>query len=104
MNDDVNVVFAVLLFVAFLAMLRARGLSHRQRELKETIAQLQSAPAAGPVVPGQTQEQYERIEQRLRVLERIVTDKSYNLAGQIEALRERTNPGTSDTREIERSI
>lgn len=105
MNDDVNVVFAVLLFFAFLAMLRARGLSHRQRELKETIAQLQSAPAAAPVVPGPTGEQYEQLEQRLRVLERIVTDKSYDLASQIEALRdERTISGKSGTRVVERSI
>ena len=32
--------------------------------------------------------QVERLEQRMRVLERIVTDKGYDVATQIEALRD----------------
>ena len=45
------------------------------------------------------------LEDRVRVLERIVTDKGYDLASQIEALRdERTISGKSGTRVVERSI
>jgi hypothetical protein len=45
------------------------------------------------------------LEDRVRVLERIVTDKGYDVASQIEALRdERTISGKSGTRVVERSI
>ncbi len=37
------------------------------------------------------------LEERLRVLERIVTDRGYDLAGQIEALREREEPAPQPT-------
>lgn len=85
--NDVNVVFALLLFLAFVGLMRARGMSRRQHELKETIAHLQSAQAAAvPVLPGASKEQMERLEARVRVLERIVTDRGYDVATQIEAL------------------
>jgi hypothetical protein len=50
---------------------------------------LQSAQAAAaPVLPGASKEQMERLEARVRVLERIVTDRGYDVATQIEALRD----------------
>jgi hypothetical protein len=87
--NDVNVVFALLLFLAAVGLMRSRGMGRRQRELKETIAHLQSAQAAAaPVLPGASKEQMERLEARVRVLERIVTDRGYDVATQIEALRD----------------
>lgn len=45
----------------------------------------------------------EASEDRLAVLERIVTDKSYNLADEIEALRDKPVIPASQPREIERN-
>jgi hypothetical protein len=39
----------------------------------------------------QQAKQIAELQERVRVLERIVTDKSYDLAGQIEQLREQRN-------------
>ncbi|OJU60360.1 MAG: hypothetical protein BGO08_02840 [Altererythrobacter sp. 66-12] len=58
--------------------------------MKETIADLQSAQAsAPPALPGASREQVESLEARVRVLERIVTDRGYDVATQIEALRDK---------------
>ncbi len=89
MNDDVQVILIICMMFAFLSMARGRGFSRRQRALQDEIAQLRTAHAAAPaVVPGATTDQVERLEHRVRVLERIVTDRNYDLAHQIEALRE----------------
>jgi hypothetical protein len=45
----------------------------------------------------------EASEDRLAVLERIVTDKSYNLADEIEALRDKPGIPAPQPREIERN-
>jgi hypothetical protein len=60
---------------------------HRRLSHKERMAELR----AGSAQPGQSDPQtavIEKLEHRLRVLERIATDKSANLAIQIEDLRE----------------
>lgn len=57
-----------------------RRLAFKEREL-DRLAQ-QTAQCAA-----QSAAQHERLEQRLRVLERIVTDRSLDLAVQIEDLR-----------------
>lgn len=44
----------------------------------------------------------ERIEQRLRVLERIVTDKGHGIADEIERLRDAPQPALADERALER--
>jgi hypothetical protein len=53
----------------------------RQIESQSTLAAEKSAQYAAHV---------ERIEQRLRVLEKIVTDRGIETAAQIEALRDRS--------------
>jgi len=57
-----------------------RWLKHRERRM-EIEAQITAEKAA------QYAAQTERLEQRVRVLERIITDKGIGLADQIEALR-----------------
>lgn len=86
-------------FGDFMGMLAAMGglvaitgilgsLYRRRLEHKERIAEIKaSAPVPGL---GHTSE-VERLEHRIRVLERIATDKPTNLAAQIEGLREPAN-------------
>ena len=96
MNDDVQVIAMLFMLVAFLMLVKGRGMGRRQRRLEETIERLQATPVAPPrALPSATREQVERLEERVRVLERIVTDRGTSLAAEIEALR--------DEREVERS-
>jgi len=53
---------------------------HQRRMAELAIAQGQDADAAAQALA--------RLEERVRVLERILTDRSSDLAGQIEALRQ----------------
>jgi len=70
----------------------------RRLEHKERIAEIR---AQAPV-PGQADRSdvIERLEHRIRVLERIATDKSENVAAQIEALRDERVPLSAPAREI----
>jgi len=89
-GDEVNWVFAALLFFGLMSVLRGRGFSRRNRRMQEEIDYLRSARSAPPAIPpGASKEQVERLEDRVRVLERIVTDRGSSLAAEIEALRDR---------------
>jgi hypothetical protein len=61
-------------------LLVSRVLRHREKKL-ELEAQIAAAQAAKP-------EYTKALEQRLRVLERIVTDKGHGVADEIERLRD----------------
>lgn len=67
------------------------GQAYRRRlEHKERLAEIRAQggqQSAGP----ERNDAVERLEHRLRVLERIATDKTANLAAQIEDLREPAN-------------
>lgn len=58
-----------------------RRLTNRERELELRAKLAESGASQGP-------DELAKLEQRLRVLERIATDKSSTLANQIEDLRE----------------
>lgn len=58
----------------------SRVLKHRERRL-ELEAQIATAQA------GQRQPRNDKLEQRVRVLERIVTDRGIDVADEIERLR-----------------
>ena len=91
MNDQtINVVFALLLFFGLMSVLRGVGLRRRSRRMQAEIDYLRShqAASAPPALPGASKEQVERLEDRVRVLERIVTDRGSTLAAEIEALRD----------------
>lgn len=64
---------------------------------KEKVAQMQISTTAEHTAERAAQyaSQVQRLEDRVQVLERIVTDKGYDVATQIEALR--------DIREVEQS-
>jgi hypothetical protein len=61
--------------------------TRHQRRLAESTAQMSAEKAA------QYASHNRELEERVRVLERIVTDRGYDIAAQIEALR--------DTRRVE---
>ncbi len=62
----------------------------RRLEHKERIAELQVQGTLSAAPAGRSAE-VEKLEQRLRVLERIATDKTTALASQIEDLRSPVN-------------
>ena len=65
---------------------------HQQRMIKLRIQEAEALKAAGGASPERGREIAE-LRERVKVLERIVTDGGYDLAHKIEALRdERTTP------------
>lgn len=64
----------------------------RRLEHKERIAQIKAGePRAVTASSPERDATIEKLEHRIRVLERIATDKTKNLAAQIEDLREAAN-------------
>lgn len=86
---DINTVFMLLILFAGLSVIRAGALGRRQRSMRNEIEQLRAERAA-PLPPqrGPSLDQVQMLEDRVRVLERIVTDQNYGLAREIEALRD----------------
>jgi hypothetical protein len=73
-------------FAPFLFVLGIIWLTNQRKLEEKRIA----ASAGRESTEGETRnaERIEELEERLRVLERIVTDKGYDVATQIEALRD----------------
>lgn len=99
----------ILSLVALVFVLKAvfgGGRRHRRdrehtQDLQRQVAELQMARADAPrALAGPSREQVDDLEARVRVLERIVTDRGLNLAAEIEALRDRP---AAPSREIERN-
>jgi ABC-type phosphate transport system auxiliary subunit len=84
-------IFALLFFVIVIGIPVIGGIladMHKRRlKLKERELELMGAQTAERAA--QYAAQTERLEQRVRVLERIITDKSVGVAEQIEHLREK---------------
>ena len=83
-------IFALLFFIIVVAIPVIAGvlgdIHKRKLKLKERELELTSQLTAEKTA--QYAAQTERLEQRVRVLERIVTDKGMGVAEQIEALRD----------------
>ena len=90
MDGDLNWLWILMGIFVFMSMMKGGKTSRQQRKLERRLADLQAAPPAppAPAVSGPTRQEVERLEQRVRVLERIVTDSGYTLAHEIEALRD----------------
>jgi ABC-type phosphate transport system auxiliary subunit len=78
-------IVAILSKLVFQPWMRIK---ERQLELSSSVAAEKAAQYAA---------QTERLEQRVRVLERIVTDRGQDLAGEIERLRDVQTPYLSST-------
>ena len=87
-GDLVGLFIAMGGMVAIVAVI---GNSYRHRLAhKLRLAELR-VTATAPAIADQSADHVERLEHRIRVLERIATDKSSALATQIENLREPVN-------------
>lgn len=71
-------------------------MKHREQLERHRI---NAGPKQAAELPPQYQAQIKALEDRVRVLERIVTDGSYDVAAQIEALRD-TRPVTDMNRGV----
>ena len=89
MHDPSGLFILLFIFGMFMIM-RRRGFGpwgHMENRMKQEIAELRAERTALPRnVP--TLDQVQMLEDRIRVLERIVTDQNYSLARDIEALRD----------------
>jgi predicted nucleic acid-binding protein len=75
-------VLAPFLMVVGIVWVTSRAKLEEKRIAAETSARVQTA-AGSPV-----SDRVDELEERVRILERIVTDGSYDLAQKIEALRD----------------
>ena len=86
--ESMSMLVAVSGLVAMFAIL---GQGYRRRlEHKERIAEIRAKGAAPAALPERS-DYVEKLEHRIRVLERIATDKTTSLASEIEDLRTPVN-------------
>lgn len=95
--DPATIIFAALFPLAIMAIPVSAIWTHHRRKVLEMRLQAQGEA-------GRSNAQYEDLEERMRILERIVTDKGYDVAHQIEALRDsgRDKPARLPQREPDR--
>jgi transcriptional regulator of heat shock response len=89
MDGDLILIFGFIITIVTMALLTAhvihrRVVRHDERKL-ELKAQIEQAKADQI---GKGSADYSKLEERVRVLERIATDGNHNLAAQIEQLRD----------------
>jgi len=100
MHDPSGLFILLFIFGMFMIM-RRRGFGpwgHMENRMKQEIAELRAERTALPRnVP--TLDQVQMLEDRIRVLERIVTDQNYSLARDIEALRDEPAPRRASAQE-----
>ena len=89
MDADLILIFGFVLTVALLAMTTGILIHRRQVEHDERRAELKVREAEAKAEEARySKGDYSKIEERLRVLERIATDSNHALASQIEELRD----------------
>ena len=93
MDQNLMVIFPFVAVIVLMVFVFARGMYHRvatheERKL-ELIARAEEARSAKP---GPGADAYRKLEERVRVLERIATDSNTALAAQIEQLRDLNPP------------
>ena len=88
-GDVLAILFTVLIPTVFLLYLARRFFSYKEKQLEAEMSI--AAEKAAQYAASNTQ-----LEQRVRVLEQIVTDAGAETANQIEALRERRAIGNGE--------
>lgn len=83
---ELAIIFGFILVVSFLALTIGSRIHQRDLAFKERRLELEAAKA-GAESPASARK-IEQLEQRVRVLERLATDRGQDLALQIEGLRE----------------
>lgn len=79
---EIGVLIPIIALMIPIVAIRSK---HKRQMAELRVRELEAQAAAGKA-PGS--ERTEWLEDRVRVLERIVTDKGQNLAAEIEALRD----------------
>jgi hypothetical protein len=90
MHGDVALIFPALMVLwgmGLVTFIAVRGMSWKHRE-KQIEARQAEQRSLLPQQPGPTLDEFQMLDDRMRVLEKIVTDRGYGLADEIEALRE----------------
>ncbi|MCA1662397.1 MAG: hypothetical protein LC648_09735 [Novosphingobium sp.] len=83
-GETISLIAVVVLLIVVLGM--AYSAYERRLKFKERQLELTAASTAERAAQYATHNQ--QLEDRMRVLERIITDKGYDVATQIEALRD----------------
>lgn len=89
MDPDLLIIFGFVLLICmivfpFASMIHRRSVAHEERRL-ELKARIAEANAGKSAIDSDAQR---KLEERVRVLERIATDGKHDLALQIESLRD----------------
>lgn len=86
-----DVIGLMIAMGGLVAIFNVFGSAYRRRlEHKERLAELRTQTAIAPAQPERS-DHVAKLEHRIRVLERIATDKTTTLSAQIEDLREPVN-------------
>ena len=89
MDPNLFLIFGFVLIAALLAMTTGILIHRRQVEHEERRAELKVREAEAKAQEARySNGDYSKIEERLRVLERIATDSNHALASQIDELRD----------------
>lgn len=80
--DTAQIIFATLLPIALMSVPIAAIVTYHRRKMEEMRLGARNQAGKGDAA-------YEELEERMRILERIVTDRGFDVAHQIEALRDR---------------
>ncbi|WP_435202123.1 hypothetical protein [Qipengyuania sp. 902] len=88
MDPDLLLIFGFILVVLSIVFPFAYAINKREHEHKERKLELQARAEEAKADQARFQNgDYSRMEERVRVLERIATDSNHALASQIEELR-----------------
>lgn len=85
MDFDLLIVFGSILMIVFLSLTIGSSIHKRDLRFKERKLELEAA-REGNASPDAAKK-IEQLEQRVRVLERLATDRGQDIAFQIESLR-----------------
>ena len=82
-------VFSVVVIAGLLALLMLPHAYKRRLDFKLRKLELETRAQAFAIAPPATDDRADLLEDRVRVLERIATDRGQDIAHQIERLRDR---------------
>lgn len=87
---ELAVIFGFILLISIIAFGMGGMIHKRDLEFKQRKLELQASKGAG--IGPEAAKKIEALEQRVRVLERLATDRGQDLALQIENLRNSVSP------------
>lgn len=95
---ELAVIFGFILLISIIALGMGGAMHKRDLEFKQRKLELQAGKASG--IGPEAAQKIEALEQRVRVLERLATDRGQDLALQIENLRGSVQPEITADRAV----